>query len=264
VGRVESLHKFAWLIVIAIVLAFLYTPIAITVFYSFNESKYMTEFTGFTLKWYKQLFSNERVLEALKNSLEVAMASSAISTFLGFMLGYAMHRYRVFGDKFESLMYLPVVIPEVPEAVSIMIFFYILGFQFGWITVLIGHTAFNISFAYLTIRSQLYNINQNIEKAARILGAKGLELARKIVIPLASPGLLASALMTFILSFNNFVKTAFTTGPGFETLPLLIWKNAVRGRATTELNALATILLVLSLSLSIIYTRIVFIEKRSK
>lgn len=258
------MFKYFWAIVLILIIGFLYTPIAITVIYSFNESKYMTEFTGFTTYWYKQLFQNERILNALQNSLKIAIASAIISTTLGFMLGYAVHRYRVFREGFESLIYLPVVIPEVPEAVSIMMFFYILGFSFGWLTILIGHTAFNISFAYLTIRSQLYNINPNIEKAARILGAKGLELARKIILPLASPGLLASGLMTFILSFNNFVKSAFTTGPGFETLPLLIWKNAVRGRATTELNALATVLLLLSLSLSLIYTKVVFIEKKNR
>lgn len=256
------MHKYIWLLTIVSLIIFLYLPIIVTITYSFNESKYMTEFTGFTLKWYIQLFSNDRILEALKNSLKIAIVSSVFSTCIGFMLGYAVHRYKILRESFESLIYLPIVIPEVPEAVSIMMFFYILGFSFGWVTVLIGHIAFNISFAYVTIRSQLYNINPNIEKAARILGAKGLELAKRVILPLAAPGLLASSLMTFILSFNNFVKTAFTTGPGFETLPLLIWKNAVRGRATAELNALATILLLLSLSLSFIYTRVVYIEKK--
>lgn len=254
------MRKAAWTAAALAILAFLYLPIVITVFYSFNESKYMTEFTGFTIKWYSELLKNERVIAALKNSFRVALLSAAISTALGFSLAYAVHRYRVLAQAAESLLYLPVVIPEVPEAVSLMMFFYVLGFSFGWLTVLIGHTAFNISFAYLTTKSQLHGINPNIEKAARVLGARGFELARRVIIPLASPGLLASFLMTFILSFTNFVKTAFTTGPGFETVPLLIWKSAVRGRATTELNAMATLLLVLSLSLSIVYTRIMYSE----
>lgn len=256
------MSKTLWYVSIFIIIAFLYTPIAVTIAYSFNDSKYMTEFTGFTLKWYKSLFSNERVIDALRNSFKIAVFSATVSTVLGFALAFAIYRYKVIGNLPEALLYLPVVIPEVPEAVSIMMFFYMLGFSFGWLTVFIGHTAFNISFAYITAKSQLYAINPNIEKAARTLGAKGLQLAIKIVLPLASPGIIAAALMTFILSFNNFVKTAFTTGPGFETLPLLLWKNAVRGRATTELNALAALLLVLSLFLALFYTKVMYIERK--
>lgn len=256
--------KTFWYLVATAIILFLYIPVVVTVIYSFNEAKYVGDLTGFSLRWYSSLLRNERVAEALMNSLKVAIPSSVISTFLGFALAYSAHRHGVLGPRLETLLYLPIVIPEVPEAVSLSMFFYTFGFSFGWLTVLIGHTAFNVSFAYVTVKSQLYGIEANIVRAARVFGASGHKLATKVILPLAAPGLLAGGLMTFILSFNNFVKTAFTTGPGFETLPLLIWKQAVRGRATSELNALASILLILSLAMSVLYTRVLFLRGRAQ
>jgi len=134
-------------------------------------------------------------------------------------------------------------------------FFYLMGADYGWLTVFIGHTAFNISYSYVTVKGQVHGVGLSVERAAQTLGAGAFTILRRIVLPLLVPGLVASLLVTFINSFSDFVKTVFTTGPGFETLPLYVWKVAVRGRATPELNALATLMIVFSLLISLYYTR---------
>ncbi len=244
-----------WHVYILAVLVFLYAPIAVLILFSFNESKYMTHLTGFTLEWYTRLVENVRILNALENSVSIALVSAVVSTLLGLLAAYSVRRAPYLSLKLDTLMVPPIVIPEVAEAVSLMMFFYMVGAEYGWLTVFIGHTAFNISYAYVTIKGQIHSISPNIEKIAQSLGAGSFAVFRRIVIPLLTPALMASFLVTFITSFSDFVKTVFTTGPGFETLPLYVWRVAVRGRATPELNALATLMILVSLVISIYYTR---------
>ncbi|MEM0257603.1 MAG: ABC transporter permease subunit, partial [Thermofilum sp.] len=131
----------------------------------------------------------------------------------------------------------------------------------GFWTVLVGHTAYNIAYAYVALKPQFAITSRNIEAAALTLGAKPFDVFIRIYFPLAMPGVVSSLLITFVMSFDDFVKTAFTTGPGFKTLPLVIWSRAARGRATQDLNALATILIVVSLVASYVYTRQVFARR---
>lgn len=250
-----SPSSMAWGLYMALLLAFLYLPVAVLVLFSFNESKYMTGITGFTLDWYKALADNRRIWTALENSMSIGLASALVSTLLGALAALSLRTSPQLSTRLDVLMLPPIVIPEVAEAVSLMMFFHLAGAEYGWLTVFIGHTAFNISYAYVTVKGQVHGFSPSIEKAARTLGAGEVTVFRKIILPLITPALVASILVTFITSFSDFVKTVFTTGPGFETLPLYVWRVAVRGRATPELNALATLMILASLLVSVYYTR---------
>ncbi len=242
---------------VAGVLVFLYVPVAVLVVYSFSASRYTGVWGGFTTEWYRRLLADAEVWGALRNSLTVALASALVSSLLGLLLAYSAVRGGYRGSGFKVYFYTPIVIPEIAEAVSLMMFFYLAGVELGWLTVFIGHTAFNISYAYVTVRSQLQLLSPSIEDAARVMGASTARVFREIVVPLSMPGIVAALMITFISSFEDFVKTVFTTGPGFETLPLLIWTRAARARASPDLNALAFLMIIWSLAVAFIYIKIV-------
>ncbi|MEM1575338.1 MAG: ABC transporter permease [Nitrososphaerota archaeon] len=247
--------KIIWMIYTIALLSFLYIPIFMMVIQSFNNSKYLTEWKGFTLKWYIKLFESNEVWLSFINSFTIALASALTSTFLGITLAYTYIRSKskVY-DFLDIAMYTPIIIPEIAEAVSLALFFYLSNISFGWYTVFIGHTAFNIAFAYFTLKAQLSLISKNVEDAALILGAKPIKVLFSVLLPIAMPAIIASLIITFTLSFDDFIKSVFTTEPGFPLLPILIWTRAARARATPDLNALATIMITISLCLASLYT----------
>ncbi|HFC49636.1 MAG TPA: ABC transporter permease [Thermofilum sp.] len=247
----------------ALVLAFMYAPLAVLIAQSFNTSKYIGVWKGFTLEWYFRLTGDYEVLEATFNGLAVATLSALISTLLGGIAGYYFSRYSRSGVA-DSLLYVPIVIPEIVEAVSLLMLYVALNVELGFWTVLIGHIAYNISYSYLAIKPQFEMTPHSLEEAAINLGATPIEAFLKVLLPLATPGIISSVLITFSMSFDDFVKTLFTTGPGFKTLPLVIWIRAARARATPELNALASIMVAISLLSSYIYTRYLLEAKKEK
>lgn len=254
--------NFFWMIYTIALLAFLYIPIFMMVIQSFNDSKYLTEWKGFTIKWYSKLFESNEVWASFINSFSIALASALTSTFLGIILAYVYIRSKSkIYELLDIAMYTPIIIPEIAEAVSLALFFYLSNINFGWYTVFIGHTAFNIAFAYFTLKAQLSLISRNIEDAALILGAKPMKVLFSILLPVAMPAIFASMIITFTLSFDDLVKSVFTTEPGFPLLPILIWTRAARARATPDLNALATIMITISLFLASIYTYYMFRKK---
>jgi spermidine/putrescine transport system permease protein len=235
-------------------LGFLYTPLLFIIIQSFNGAKYPGEWRGFTLSWYFELASDQEILSAMVNGLSVAVLSAVISTILGGFSAYYFSKRQ--DSRFaDSFFYAPIVIPEIVESVSLLMLYYYAGVELGFWTVLVGHTAYNVSYAYVALKPQFQVTTRNIEEAAYTLGAKPFDVFVRVYFPLALPGLLASLLITFAMSFDDFIKTAFTTGPGFKTLPIVIWSRAARGRATTELNALATIMIVISLVASYVYSK---------
>lgn len=241
-------------------LAALYLPLIFIVVQSFNAAKYPGPVEGFTLKWYLELFRDSEVAVATLNGLAVAVLSSAISTALGGVAAYFFTR-RGGSSTVDNFFYAPIVIPEIVESVSLLMLFYYAQAELGFWTVLIGHTAYNVSYAYVALKPQFKATSTSVEEAAYTLGARPFDVFIRVYFPLALPGILSSLLITFSMSFDDFVKTAFTTGPGFKTLPLVIWARAARGRATSELNALATIMILVSLAASYFYTRNVYARK---
>jgi spermidine/putrescine transport system permease protein len=230
---------------------FLYVPLAVVVVFSFNDSKLNAEWVGFTLDWYRKLFSNEEMLKATANSLFIAVVASAVATALGTMAGIAMHRYR--SKALPILVLTPVAMPEILLGVSLLIFFIsVFGEEsLSLLTVIIAHTTFCIGFVAIIVRARLAGMDESIFEAARDLGATPWQTFRLVTLPLIMPGVIAGALMAFTLSIDDFVITFFTAGAGVPTLPLTIY-TMIKVAVTPEVNAISTLLMLLTLTMIVI------------
>jgi spermidine/putrescine transport system permease protein len=233
--------------------AFLYIPLAIVVAYSFNDSRLNAEWVGFTLGWYDKLFHNEEMLAAAGNSLMIALVASLVSTLLGTMAGVAMYRYRM--RILPVLVLAPIAIPEILMGVSLLIFFVLLNFTLGLVSVALAHIAFCIGFVAIVVRSRLAGMDESLTEAARDCGASPWQAFRHVTLPLIMPGVIAGALMAFTLSIDDFVITFFTAGAGTVTLPLQIY-SMIKIAVTPEVNAVSTLLMVLTLVLIVIASKV--------
>ncbi|MEM0350270.1 MAG: ABC transporter permease subunit, partial [Archaeoglobaceae archaeon] len=149
-----------------------------------------------------------------------------------------------------------IVIPEITEDLSLLLFYKFIGFPLGFYSVLLGHIAFNVAFVFVIVKARLSGYEKSIEEASLTLGANEIQTFLRVTIPIAMPGIIAASLIAFTLSWDNFIKTVFTTSPGFQTLPMLIWSQAVRGVVSPSLSALATLMLLVSIILAYLYVRI--------
>jgi len=252
---------------------FLYAPIVILVAFSFNDSRLGARWAGFTLKWYGQMLESEAIRIAVRNSLFVAFVSTAISTVLGTMTAIAMERFRFpFRRTYDGILYLPVIIPDIVMAISLLAFF---SLSLGWMnnlfglqgtsslrpgltTVIIAHVAFNISFVAIVVRTSLRELDPDFEEAAQDLGADEWTTFRRIILPLIMPGILGGALLAFTLSLDDFVITFFTTGPGGTTLPIEVF-GRIRRSISPEINAISTVMLLASMLLVVVSQ---FVQRR--
>jgi spermidine/putrescine transport system permease protein len=237
------------------VYAFLYVPLAVVVAFSFNDSKLNAEWVGFTLDWYRKLAGNGEMLHAAANSLLIALVSSALATVLGTMAGIAMHRFRSRLLPFMTLT--PVAMPEILLGVSLLIFFItVFGEEsLSLATVIVAHTTFCIGFVAIIVRARLAGMDESIFEAARDLGATPWQTFRLVTLPLIMPGVIAGALMAFTLSIDDFVITFFTAGAGVPTLPLTIY-TMIKIAVTPEVNAVSTLLMLLTLTMIVLAGRI--------
>ena len=248
------MRRSAWLWTAALVAyAFLYVPLVIVVVYSFNDSRLNAEWVGFTLDWYVKLFSNDEMIEAAGNSLLIALVTSAVSTLLGTLAGLAMHRYKL--RLLPVLVLIPIAIPEILMGVSLLIFFVGLNLTLGLVSVTLAHIAFCIGFVAIVVRSRLAGMDESLTEAARDCGATLWQAFRYVTLPLIMPGVIAGALMAFTLSIDDFVITFFTAGAGTVTLPLQIY-SMIKIAVTPEVNAVSTLLMLLTLILIFIASRI--------
>jgi spermidine/putrescine transport system permease protein len=229
---------------------FLYAPILILVVFSFNASRFASAaWRGFTLDWYVQLFQNEAIGSALRNSLIISLSSTIISTIFGTMVALAMERYTFRGKlAFDALLYLPIIIPDIAMAVMLLLFFVLARIPLGRTTIIISHIAFNISFVAIVVRARLAQFDRTLEEAAQDLYADHWQTFRRVTLPLLMPGILGGALLAFTLSLDDFVITFFTAGPGATTLPLRIYSMVKLG-VTPEINALSAIMILVSIVL---------------
>jgi spermidine/putrescine transport system permease protein len=233
--------------------AFLYIPLVIVVVYSFNDSRLNAEWVGFTLGWYDKLFHDDDMLVAAGNSLAIGLVASAVSTVLGTMAGVAMYRYRL--RLLPLLVLTPIAIPEILMGVSLLIFFVLLNFMLGLVSVALAHITFCIGFVAIVVRARLAGMDEDLIEAARDCGATPWNAFRYITLPLIMPGVIAGALMAFTLSIDDFVITFFTAGAGTVTLPLQIY-SMIKIAVTPEVNAVSTLLMLLTLALIIIASRL--------
>jgi spermidine/putrescine transport system permease protein len=239
----------------AAVLAFLYAPIAMIVLYSFNESRINAVWKGWTWKWYATLLENDRLTEALSNSLIIAVTSTAISTLLGTLASLALYRQSFrWKGAIQSTLYLPILIPDIVMGLSLLVLFSRFYIPLGKITILIAHITFSISYVYLVVSARLEGMNKYLEEAARDLGASGWQAFRYVTLPLIAPGMAAGAIIAFTLSIDDFMISFFVSGPESTTLPLYIYGLVKRG-ISPEVNALCTILVVITMVLVVLAER---------
>jgi spermidine/putrescine transport system permease protein len=237
-----------------LVYAFLYIPLIIVVLYSFNDSRLNAEWVGFTLFWYKALFNNTEMLLAARNSLIIALCASFCATLLGTMSGLAIHRYKL--KVLPVLVFTPVAMPEILLGVSILLFFLqVLNFTLGMVSIIIAHTTFCIGFVAIIVRARLQGMDESIFEAARDLGASPWQTFRLVTLPLIMPAVVAGALMSFTLSIDDFVITFFTKGVGEPILPIQIY-TMIKVAVTPEVNAISTLLMLLTLVMIIIAARL--------
>jgi spermidine/putrescine transport system permease protein len=233
--------------------AFLYLPLVIVVVYSFNDSRLNAEWVGFTLDWYRKLASDTQMLTAAGNSLVIGLVASFVSTVLGTMAGVAMHRQRL--RLLPILIFAPIAIPEILMGVSLLIFFVLLNFTLGLVSVALAHIAFCIGFVAIVVRARLAGMDETLTEAARDCGASPSRAFRHVTLPLIMPGVIAGALMAFTLSIDDFVITFFTAGAGTVTLPLQIY-SMIKISVTPEVNAVSTLLMLLTLLLIIMAAKL--------
>jgi spermidine/putrescine transport system permease protein len=245
-----------------IVFAFLYAPILILIVFSFNENDNVGIWTRPSLKWYGEMFQNDAVMSALRNSLIVAAISTVVATILGTATAVALERHRFTGKRtFDGLTYLPVIIPDVTMAVMMLLFFAAafrmingLGFlhlQFGLGTISLSHIAFSISFVAIVVRARLGQLDPSLEEAAADLYASRWMAFRKVTLPLIAPAVLGGALLALTVSLDDVVVTSFVAGPGATTLPVYVF-GLVRRGVTPLINAVSVLMLGASMVLVLV------------
>lgn len=232
-----------------LVYIFLYAPIIILVVFSFNQSKLNANWSGFTWKWYVAAWRDAAVIQSVRVSLLVALVSTAISTVLGTLGALALTRYRVrLRALFDSLFYLPVIIPEIVIGFATVIFFGLISLKLGLSSVIIAHVAFSLSYVVFVVRARLAGMDETLEQAAMDLGANELQTFFKVTLPLLAPGIISAALLVFTVSLDDYVITSFVAGGNATTLPLQIY-SMVKTGVTPEINAISSVLLIVTIVL---------------
>ena len=223
------------------VFLFLYLPILLLVVYSFNDSKLNLTWVGFTTKWYGALFQNEVLLRAFQNSLIVAGATTLLSVFLGTTAAWLLHRYKFPAQQLIGLLiFIPMVMPEVLMGTSLLVLFVSLGIPLGYGTLIVAHTTFCFPFVLVGVQARLQGLDPSLEEAAQDLGATPVKAFWLVIVPYLMPAIVAGALMSFTLSFDEYIVTIFTSGAESQTLPLKVY-GMVRVGLNPQLNALSTL-----------------------
>ena len=232
-------------------LAFLYVPMLLLIIYSFNKSRIVPIWGGFSTKWYGELFRSPEVWDALTLSLKIATVNACFATILGTLAGLALVRFGRFRGRtlFSGMISAPLVMPEVITGLSLLLLFIWLQTSIGWpsergfTTITIAHITFSMAYVAVIIQSRLAGMAQDLEEAAQDLGAKPLRVLVDITLPLLAPGMLAGWLLSFTLSLDDLIIASFVTGPGSTTLPILIYSR-IRLGLRPDINALATIIIL--------------------
>ena len=242
---------------VGVIMAFLYAPIGVLIFFSFNESKSRSNFTGFTLDWYVKLFHNELILQSLINTLIVAVISTIIATLIGTVAAIGIQSMKKWQKSLVmNVTYLPIVNPEIVIGVSFMLLFVLaqgilsnidLGFEFGYGTLILAHVTFNLPYVILNVMPKLRQMDKYVYEAALDLGCPPAKAFFKVVLPEIMPGILSGALMAFTYSLDDFVISYFVSGATSQTLPITIY-SMTRRKVSPAINAISTIIFVVVLT----------------
>lgn len=236
----------------ALVMLFLYAPIAVLIVFSFNDSKSRNTWAGFTTHWYTDLFHDEEIISALVLTLVVALVSSVIATVLGTSAAIGLNKMnKKLRSVFMTLNYLPMVNPDIIIGVSLMLLFTYLRIEFGVGTLILAHITFSVPYVVLNVMPKLRAMDKHIYEAALDLGCSPLQAYFKVVIPEIMPGILSGFVMALTLSIDDFVVSYFVNGPASQTLPLVIYSQT-RRRVTPKINALSTIIFIVVLGILVL------------
>ncbi len=242
------MRRFTWFNATALTLgfAFLYLPMLILIIYSFNESRLVTVWAGFSTKWYGELLHNQAFLSAAWVTLKVAVISSTLAAVLGTMAAYAMVRAGRFAGRtlFSGMIYAPLVMPEVITGLSLLLLFIAIGMDRGVTTIVLAHTTFSMCYVSVVVSSRLATFDQSLEEAALDLGCTPFDAFRSVTLPIIAPAVVSGWLLAFTLSLDDLVIASFTSGPSSTTLPIKIY-SAVRLGVSPEINALSTIMILI-------------------
>lgn len=241
----KALKKFY----VGIIMLFLYLPIFVLIVFSFNDSKSRTVFSGFTTKWYEKLFSNQIILNALWNTLVVAIVAGIISVILGTLAAVGIEAMnKKAKDLVLNISYLPVINPDIITGVSLMLLFIILKIKFGFSTLILAHVTFNVPIVIFNVLPRLRQMDPNIYDAALDLGCSRIQALYKVILPEIMPGVIAGFFLSITYSFDDFVVSYFTSSATSQTLSVVIY-SMVRMKVSPEINALSTIMFVIVLSI---------------
>lgn len=240
------MRRLTWFNVTSLTLgfAFLYLPMVLLIVYSFNESKLVTVWAGFSTKWYGTLLRNEAFLDAAWVTVQVAFVSSSIATVLGTMAAYVMVRGGRFLGRtlFSGMIYAPLVMPEVITGLSLLLLFIGIGLDRGILTIILAHTTFSMCYVSVVVSSRLVSFDRSLEEAALDLGCSPMQAFRLVTLPIIAPAVISGWLLAFTLSLDDLVIASFTAGPSATTLPIKIW-SSIRLGVSPEINALSTLMI---------------------
>jgi len=240
-------HSRLPLVTTLLVLIFFYLPIFVLVANSFNASRFSSSWDGFTFKWYGLLWHNRDIWQAVRNTLVIGLSATATAMVLGTTGALALHRYRSrLQAAHYGLLWMPLVVPDILMGMSMLLFFVAIGRQLGLVTVLIAHVTFCISYVAMVVLARLQDFDDAILEAAQDLGADWWTITWRILVPLLAPGIIAGGLLAFTLSIDDYVVTFFVAGTGSTTLPLQIYSMIKHSKQLPVINALSTLLLVVT------------------
>ena len=235
-----------------VVYAYLYIPIIILVTNSFNEDRYGLSWKGFSWNWYERLFNNDTLIQAAFHSVTIAFFAATLATIVGGLTAIALYRYRFLGKQAVSgMLFIVMMSPDIVMAVSLLALFMVVGISLGFWSLLLAHVTFCLPYVTVTIFSRLNGFDARMLEAAKDLGASEVTILRKIILPLALPAVVSGWLLSFTISLDDVVVSSFVSGVSYEILPLRIF-SLVKTGVTPEVNALATIMIALSLGLIIL------------
>ena len=235
-----------------VVYAYLYIPIIILVTNSFNEDRYGLSWKGFSWNWYERLFNNDTLIQAAFHSVTIAFFAATLAIIVGGLTAIALYRYRFRGKQAVSgMLFIVMMSPDIVMAVSLLALFMVVGISLGFWSLLLAHVTFCLPYVTVTIFSRLNGFDARMLEAAKDLGASEVTILRKIILPLALPAVVSGWLLSFTISLDDVVVSSFVSGVSYEILPLRIF-SLVKTGVTPEVNALATIMIVLSLGLVIL------------
>ncbi|MCP2732452.1 ABC transporter permease [Limnofasciculus baicalensis] len=244
---------FSWQGIFSFLMFFyMYLPILVLTFYSFNQSAYSTDWQGFTWKWYSQLFNDSRILQALQNSLTVAVVAVAISAVIGTLMAVGLARYQFPGKGlYRGISYLPLIIPDIAIAVATLVFLAVIGTPLSLWTIIAAHVVFCLSYIAFVVSSRISSLNPHLEEAALDLGATPFQAFIQVLLPELMPAIIAGCLISFVLSMDDFLIASFTAGTGSNTLPMEIFSR-IRMGVRPDINALSVMLILASGSLALV------------